>query len=84
MRFHGATWASVYIPAQPGLIRPNSLTSVISVNNNPAPPMARLPRCTMCQSLGMPPSAMYWHMGDTTTRFCNTISRSRNGVNMGG
>ena len=28
--------------------------------------------------------AEYWHIGETTTRFSSTMSRSRNGVNIGG
>ena len=50
----------------------------------PAPPIARLPRCTRCQSPTVPSSATYWHIGDMTTRLGITSSRRRNGVNMGG
>ena len=46
--------------------------------------MARLPRCTMCQSFGRPSVAEYWHMGETTTRFASVMPRSRNGWNIGG
>ena len=42
------------------------------------------PRCTRCQSSGVPSSAEYWHIGETTTRFVSSSSRSRKGVNMGG
>src|SRR5207245_11749896 len=63
---------------------PSGDTSVISVNTSPAPPMALAPRCTRCQSLGVPSTAQYWHIGDTTTRFTNNRSRNRNGVNRGG
>ena len=84
MRFHAVTCSGLYMPAHPGLMRPSRLTSVISVITSPAPPMARLPRCTRCQSSGVPSSAEYWHMDETTTRFGSTSSRSRNGVNMGG
>src|SRR4029453_3997126 len=59
-------------------------TSVISAITNPAPPIARLPRCTRCQSPINPSSATYWHIGDTTSGFGSTRSPSRNGVNMGG
>src|SRR5437660_9822622 len=41
--------------------------SVISVKTSPAPPMALAPRCTRCQSSGVPSTAQYWHIGDTTT-----------------
>jgi len=34
----------LYIPVQPGEIRPSRDTSVISLNTSPAPPTARLPR----------------------------------------
>lgn len=51
---------------------------------SPAPPIARLPRWTKCQSLGIPSSARYWHIAETTTRFVSTRSRSRRGVKSGG
>ena len=54
IRCHPLTCSGRYIPAQPGEIRPSRLTSVISVITSPAPPIARLPRCTRCQSFGMP------------------------------
>jgi hypothetical protein len=65
-------------------MRPSRLTSVISATIRAAPPAARLPRCTRCQSFGVPSSAEYWHIGDTTMRLDSTRSRSRNGVNIGG
>ena len=65
-------------------MRPSRLMSVISAMIRPAPPIAREPRWTRCQSSGMPSSAVYWHIGDTTMRFGSTMSRSRNGVNIGG
>src|SRR5574343_1375873 len=34
----------------------------------------------MCQSLGMPPSAEYWHIGATKMRFLSSSSRSLRGV----
>ena len=83
-RRHAATCSGLYMPVQPGLMRPSRLTSVISVMTRPAPPSARLPRWTRCQSSGMPSSAEYWHIGETTTRFGTTMSRRRNGVNIGG
>ena len=84
MRFHAVTCSGLYMPVQPGLMRPSRLTSVISAMTSPAPPTARLPRCTRCQSSGVPSSAEYWHIGETTTRFGSTSSRRRNGVNIGG
>src|SRR5919108_3081908 len=84
IRRHASTWPDEYIPVQPGEIRPSCETSVISQKTSPAPPIARLPRWTKCHSFGMPSSATYWHIGDTTTRLRNTMSRSLNGVNIGG
>ena len=43
MRFQAASWASSYMPVQPGVMRASFDTSVISVNIRPAPPMAREP-----------------------------------------
>ena len=59
MRFQAATCSGLYMPVQPGLIRASRLTSVISVMTSPAPPTARLPRWTRCQSPGVPSSAEY-------------------------
>lgn len=84
IRRQAATCSGRYSPAQPGEIRPSADTSVISVITSPAPPMARLPRCTRCQSSGMPSSAQYWHIGDTTTRLTSVSPRSVSGANIGG
>src|SRR5262249_16881735 len=42
---------------------------------------ASMPRCETCQSLPTPSSALYWHMGETTTRLSRARSASRNGEN---
>jgi hypothetical protein len=44
-----------------------------SVMISPAPPTARLPKCTRCQLLAKPSTLEYSHMGDTTIRFLNSI-----------
>ena len=54
MRFQACIWASVYMPAQPGVMRPCGVTQVISVNTRPAPPSARAPRWTRWKSFGRP------------------------------
>src|SRR5258708_33620906 len=84
MRCHAVACSGLYMPAQPGVMRPSRETSVISVMTSAAPPIARLPRWTRCQSSGTPSSAEYWHIGETTTRLTSTMSRRRNGVNIGG
>ena len=84
MRFQAAAWASLHIPAHPLVMRPPGETSVISVKTSPAPPTARLPRWTRCQSPGMPSAAEYWHMGLTTTRFGSSRPRRRSGAKIGG
>ncbi len=84
MRRQASICASVYRPVQWGVMRPSGETSVISVKSSPAPPTASPPRCTRCQSSGMPSVAEYWHMGETTTRLATSIPRSRKGRNMGG
>ena len=83
-RFHAATCSGLYMPAQPGVMRAARLTSVISVMTRPAPPTARLPRCTRCQSLIVPSSAEYMHIGEQTIRFSSSMPRSLKGVNIGG
>src|SRR5262249_30862475 len=79
MRFQATTCSGLYMPVQPGVIRPSRLTSVISATTRAAPPTAREPRFTRCQSPGVPSWAEYWHIGETTMRFENSVSRSRNG-----
>ena len=84
MRFQAASCASFHMPVQPWVIRASGETSVISVTRSPAPPIARLPRCTRCQSPGTPSVAEYWHIGLTTMRFSSRIPRSESGVKIGG
>ena len=74
----------LYIPVQPGVILPSRVTFVISVKSRPAPPTARLPRWTRCQSFGVPSSAEYIHMGDNTIRLTSSMSLNLKGVNIGG
>src|SRR3970040_2269067 len=83
MRRKASRCASFHRPVQPGVMRPSAEVQVISTYTRPARPMARLPRCTKCQSPGTPSTAEYWSMGETTTRFSTTMSRRRNGVNIG-
>jgi hypothetical protein len=47
--------------------------AVASAITNAAPPTARLPRCTKCQSLAKPSCDEYSHMGDTTILFFNLM-----------
>ena len=84
IRFHASTWSGRYMPAHPGVILPMSDTQIISVMTNPAPPSARAPRCTRWKSPGVPSTAEYMSIGDTTTRFRNSNPRNRSGVNIGG
>ena len=49
----------------------------------PAPPWARLPRWTMCQSLAKPSWAEYWHIGETPMRLANATERSWKGEKRG-
>src|ERR1035438_9820351 len=62
-------------------MRPRASTAVASIITSPAPPTARLPRCTRCQSDANPSTLEYWHMGDTAIRLRNVISRMVRGVN---
>ena len=65
--------------------RPNAITGVphaiASTITSPAPPTARLPRWTKCQSVGMPSCAEYWHIGETKIRFRKVVPRSVSGSN---
>src|SRR5438128_20934 len=69
------------MPRSSGLIRPSAVTAVASVNTSPAPPTARLPRCTMCQSVANPFGLEYSHIGDMTIRLRSVTSRSEKGEN---
>jgi hypothetical protein len=70
---------SLYKPKSPGLIRPSAETAVASWIINAAPPMARLPKCTICQSEANPSMDEYWHIGEITMRFLKTTSLIVNG-----
>src|SRR2546422_9146787 len=72
------------MPGHEYVLRAACSTDVSSANTMPAPPMANLPRCTRCQSVGAPSLARYCDMGDTTTRFRATSPRSRIGVKRSG
>src|ERR1700741_4732541 len=61
-------------------MRPPASTAVASIMTSPAPPTARLPRWTRCQSLANPSSHEYWHIGETAMRLRKTISRMASGV----
>ena len=65
-------------------MRPSRVTQVISVKTKPAPPSAREPRCTRWKSLGVPSTALYISIGETTTRLRSSSSRNRKGTNIGG
>jgi hypothetical protein len=60
-------------------MRPSGTTAVASTITRAAPPVARLPRWTRCQSFGRPSTLEYWHIGDTNTRFFSSRSRRRSG-----
>jgi hypothetical protein len=66
--------------AFPGLMRPSGATALASIMTRPAPPTAREPRWTRCQSPRAPSSAEYWHMGETTIRFLSSRPRAVKGV----
>ncbi len=79
-RASGSIWASSHSPRSPGEMRPRASTAVASNTTMPAPPTARLPRWTRCQSFATPSVAEYWHMGDTAIRLRSVTSRSCRGV----
>jgi hypothetical protein len=57
-------------------MRPSGVTAIASVRTSPAPPTARLPRCTTCQSFANPSSDEYSHIGETTTRLRSVTPRT--------
>ncbi len=48
-------------------MRPSAVTAVASVIVSAAPPAARDPRCTRCQSFANPSLLEYSHIGETKT-----------------
>ena len=62
-------------------MRPSGVTAVASVKTAPAPPTARLPRWTRCQSVARPSAHEYWHIGETTMRLRSVNDRCVNGSN---
>src|ERR1700704_1290758 len=81
IRASGSMCPLLQIPRSWGLMRPSGSTAVASVSTSPAPPTARLPRCTKCQSFAYPSVLEYSHMGETKTRFANVRSRMEMGSN---
>ena len=75
MRARFSMCASFQMPRSAGLMRPSGRTAVASVRTAPAPPTAREPRWTRCQSLAKPSSLEYSHMGETAMRLRKVISR---------
>src|SRR4051812_35263851 len=63
------------MPASHGEMRPSGVTAVASWTTSPAPPRARLPRWTRCQSDGWPSVEEYWHIGETQARLRNVVPR---------
>src|SRR6476469_4123599 len=62
-------------------MRPTALTFVISVITSAAAPSENEPRCIKCQSQAEPSVELYWHIGETTTRFGNVNPRRVMGEN---
>jgi hypothetical protein len=54
IRDRNSTCSSFQMPMSAGEIRPRGSTAVASMQTSEAPPEARLPRCTKCQSLANP------------------------------
>src|SRR5205814_3397768 len=61
----------------------SGVAAAASVITSPAPPCARQPRCTRCQSFANPSSDEYSHIGETPMRFGNTTDRSLKGEKRG-
>src|SRR5262245_8344719 len=62
-------------------MRPMSATAVASVITSAAPPTARLPRWTTCQSFENPSTLEYSHIGETTMRLESVSERKEIGSN---
>jgi hypothetical protein len=84
MRAIGSMCLSAQIPASPGVILPSYETAVASPITKLAPPTAREPRCTKCQSVATPSSDEYWHMGETPMRLRSVTDLMVSGENKWG
>src|ERR1700748_1980077 len=84
IRRQDSSCSALYIPVQPGVLRPAGETQPISVSTRPAPPSALLPRCTRWKSPGTPSRAEYMSIGETITRFASSRPPSRNGWDIRG
>src|SRR4051812_24645362 len=73
--------SSFQMPISPCVILPSGEIAVASTMTSPAPPTAREPRCTRCQSLASPSMLEYWHIGETAIRFLSVMPRSVSGEN---
>ena len=61
-------------------MRPSGLTEVASTKSSPAPDSASDPRCAMCQSLALPSSPEYWHIGEIMMRLGSVTGPTVRGV----
>ncbi len=77
----GVALGVVQMPASWGVMRPSGTTAAASVITRPAPPRAKEPRCTRCQSSGRPSTEEYWHIGATQTRLRTVTPRRVIGCN---
>jgi len=50
-------------------MRPRSSTAVASSTTKAAPDIATVMAFCKCHSVGIPPTAEYWHIGEMTIRF---------------
>ncbi len=75
MRESIARCSSFQMPRSSGEMRPSGTTAVASVMTSAAPPTAREPRWTRCQSLANPSTLEYSHMGETAMRFLSVMPR---------
>src|SRR5690606_14784920 len=80
MVFQPETCSLFHIPVSYGVHIASGETAVHSVRISPAPPTARLPRCTKCHCPGMPSAALYCCIGESTIRFLIVRSRNRSGL----
>src|SRR4026208_2493313 len=67
------------MPRSWGLMRPAGGAALASVIPSAAPPAARVPRCTRCQSFENPSTLEYWHIGETMMRLASVSERSGSG-----
>ena len=82
-RFQAGSCSGAYSPVQPGEMRPSGADAGHLDIDEPGAALGALGVVDEVPVVGQPSTALYWSIGETTTRFFSFSSRSRKGANIG-